>query len=468
MNLTNLLDYANSIYHFDKEINSVARKNKNSRIKPSTALKMLTAGIVTKTPSINSIYNASFNSKCKRFNSIFKRGEMRPKTHALRDCINDIDYSDIQKIHYNILDKLKENKFFSSHNYRGKNVAILDGVEAFETHKNIEGLHKRNHKDGQTGYYFKSLGIMYITDDVDIILDLMPFEEQEVKDDKNNNDKIKSEGEITVAKRVIPTLGKYNIEIAVMDCMFLNAPCFNIAKENGIDVIVKMTDTRRDLYKDASLLFKKQEPCQEYEIVELTELTKVKYSKESKKKDTCESRKYVLTREVTDMKLNKSIITEETTKEHPKKIVYKKTTEKVVKRIKIWSDIFEMNNYDKGNVRVIKTEETTKEKTEEMYIVTTLLNENLEFIVDLMHKRWNIELKGFRKLKSRYNFNHLYIGTDNAIRLISYLMLIIYNFIELYFNIHTKKYKYKINFDNLLEEYKIEIANNKGMYMHFP
>lgn len=468
MNLTNLLDYANSIYDFDKKINMVERKNEKSRTKPSTALKMLTAGIVTKSRSINSIYNAIFNSKNKRFNNIFKKGEMKPKTHAFRDCINDIDYKSIQQIHYQALDKLRENKFFSSHNYRGKNVAILDGVESFETHKNIAGLHKRDHKDGQTGYYYKSLGLMYITDDVDIILDLMPFEEQEVKEDKNNNDKIKSEGEITVAKRVLPTLKKYNIEIAVMDCMFLNAPCFNVAKDNGIDVIVKMTDTRRDLYKDASLLFKKQEPCQEYEIVELTELTKVKYSKESKKKDTCESRKYILTRQVTNVALNESIITEETTKKHPKKTVYKKTTEKVIKRIKIWSDIFEMNNYDKGNVRVIKTEEITKKKKEEMYIATTLLNEDLEFIVDLMHKRWNIELKGFRKLKSRYNFDHLYIGSDNAIRLIAYLILIIYNFIELYFNIHTRKYKNKINFDNLLEEYKIEIAKDKKIYKYFP
>lgn len=130
-----------------------------------------------------------------------------------------------------------------------------------------------------------------------------------------------------------------------------------------------------------------------------------------------------------------------------------------------------MNNYECGLVKVIKVTEKIKEKgkivTKDMYIVTTLINEDLEFIIDLMHKRWDIELKGFRKLKSRYNINHLYIGTDNAIRLILYLTMIIYNFVELYFNIHTKKYKRSINFDNLLEEYKIEISQNKEIYKYF-
>ncbi len=34
MNLTNLLDYSNSIYNFNGEINSVERKNTNAITKP--------------------------------------------------------------------------------------------------------------------------------------------------------------------------------------------------------------------------------------------------------------------------------------------------------------------------------------------------------------------------------------------------------------------------------------------------
>ena len=198
---------------------------------------------------------------------------------------------------------------------------------------------------------------------------------------------------------------------------------------------------------------------------------KTKYSKLSKKKDKEDSKKYITIRNITDVEINKSIVVKNKTKEHPKKTVITKVTEKVIKKVKVWADNFEMKNYEFGQVKVIKVIETVKEKgkivDKEMYIVTTLINDDLEFIIDLMHKRWDIELKGFRKLKSRYNIDHLYIGTDNAIRLTMYLAMIIYNLIELYFNVHTKKYKYKINFINLFEEFKIEIYTNKEIYKLF-
>ena len=94
-----------------------------------------------------------------------------------------------------------------------------------------------------------------------------------------------------------------------------------------------------------------------------------------------------------------------------------------------------------------------------------MIDEDLEFITDLMHRRWNIELKGFRKLKTRYNMKHLFIGTNNAIRLIHYLIMIVFNLIELYFNVHTKKHK-NINFNTLLENYMFDMAT-EDIYNYF-
>ena len=311
MNLTNLLDFSNSIYDFNKKINSVGRKNLGADTKPVTAIKMLMCGIFTKAKSINQIENAIFNSSTNRFKNIFTKREFIPKMHAFRDCINDIDYKDISQIHYDIIDKIKENKFFENHDYRGSRVMIGDGVEAFETHKKIDGLHLRKHKDGSEGYYFKMLGLMYLTEDVDIMIDMVPFESHEVKDDKEKNEKVKAEGEITVLKRMLPTFKNYKIDIAVLDCMFLNAPCFTVAKDNGIDVIVKLTDARRELYKDASRLFETQKTKLEYEIVEVSETKKIKYSKSSKKANTSETETYIITRKITNNEINKSVIVEE-------------------------------------------------------------------------------------------------------------------------------------------------------------
>ena len=464
MNLTNLLDYGNSIYNLGENINSLKRKNIKADTKPSTAIKMLMMGFLSNRASINRVQQAIFKSKDNKLKGVFSKGEFIPKTHALRDAVDDVEYNQVSRIHFNMLETMKKNKMFENHKYRGSGVVLIDGVESFETHKNIKGLHSRNHKDETTGYYYKSLGIMYLADDVEVMLDLVPFEKHEVEEDKEHNDKIKSEGEITVLKRVIKNLKPYNIDIAVLDCMFANAPCLNEIKKNGMEAIVKLTDTRRTIYKDAKGLFASQSPVKEYEIVEKEEIKSIKYSKESKKKNETKIEKYQYTRKNTNKKLNKTIILTDKTINHPKKEVHKIIKEKVVKRVKIYSDNFDFDGYDKNQVRVLKVEETFVEKgkevTKEMYIITTLIDEDLEFIVDLMHRRWNIELKGFRKLKTRYNMDHLFIGTDNAIRLIHYLIIIIFNLIELYFNVRTRRYK-NINYDNLLEDYMFEMATKK-------
>lgn len=460
MNLTNLLDYSNSIYDFSKEINTIKRKNVNAMTSPGTALKMITMITLTKTPSINLFMKGVHDSYTNRFKNIFSRKEFIPKTHALRDCIDDIDYKDVQKFHYKMINKLKSNKFFANHNYRGSNVMIVDGIELFETHKDINGLHLRQHKNEMDSYYYKALGLMYLTDDVDLMIDLLPFEKYEVKSDTEHNEKIKSEGEITVFKKVIPTLKEYDIDICVADAMFLNGPCLNALKKQNIDMVVRLKDKSRNIYKDSSKLFENSNPNEEYEVVKVIESKKVKYSKDSKKKDTYKSEEYTYTRPITSSSLNEKMVIKNEESIHPKKTIYRKVTEEVIKKVKVFSDEFELTNYDYGNVRVIKSVEETKGKTDEIYIVTTLLDEPLEYIIDLMHRRWDIELNGFRKLQTRYNLNHLFIGTDNAIRLISYMILIVYNLIELYFNVHTRKYKRSINFDNLLEDYKHEIGTS--------
>lgn len=465
MNLINLLDYSNSIYNLKEKINNIKRKNDEFPTKASTTIKMLVMMFFTKKASVNSMMKAVHNSYTNQMGNIFYKKEFIPKTHAFRDCVNDIKHEDIKDIHINVLATLKKNKYFENHKYRGKTVIIADGIEPFETHKKIEGLHHRTHKNDADGHYYKALGIMHMSDDVDIMLDLVPFEKKEVKDDKDNNEKIKSEGEITVFKRIVPMLKEYKAEICVLDAMFLNAPCLNKIKSEGLEAVVRLKDKKRDIYKDASTLFEQQKPKEEYEIVKVIEEKKVKYSKESKKKDRFKSEKYTYTRAVTSNAVGEKITIEEKTITHPKKTIYKKKTEEVIKKVKVWSDEFELSNYEYGNVKVIRTLEEKKNKADEIYLVTTLLDEPDEFIIDLMHRRWDIELNGFRKLQNRYNLDHLYIGTDNAIRLISYIILIVYNLIELYFNIHTKKYK-DINFEHLLEEYKIEITKEK-IYLYF-
>lgn len=469
MNLINLLDYGNSVYDLNKKINGLSRQNDEFPTKPSTVLKMAIAMILTRMPSIHYLMN-SIDSPSKPMRKLFCKGEFVPKTHALRDCITDTDYHQVSKILEDMVYQLKRNKFFENHTYRGKHIVIADGLEEFETKKNISGLHNRRHKNGEEGHYFKALGLMYMADDVDIMLDLYPFEKNDVKEDIEHNEKIKSEGEITVLKKLIPRFKEYYTDICVLDAMFLNAPCLNLIKEEGMEAVVRLKDKKRLIYQDAEKLFQSREEDESYEIVKRIELKKKKYSKASKKKTTSDSQEYYFTRPISGENLKEKIVVEEKTVSHPKYESYIKVTEEVIKKVQVWEDEFELTNYQHGNVLVIRTIETTKkdgkEQKDEMYLVTTLLEEPSEFIVDLMHRRWDIELRGFRKLKTTYHLNHLYIGNDNAIRLLSYLTLIIFNLVELYFNVHTKKQKRKFSLTFILEGYRSEISS-KPIYKYF-
>ena len=466
MKLTNLLDFANNIYHLDENVNSV-RRNKDVPTKSSTAIKMFLTGMFCGCTSTNSMIDFVFDSK-KLNKKLFKKGVSVPKQHGFDDCIIDTNFDDVKNIHKYILSIAQKNKVFKNHTYRGKRVAIIDGVESFETTKNIEGLHLRKHKDGTIGHYYKSLGVSYLGDNSNILLDMVPFKENEIEDDKDHNTRIKAEGEITVLKRSVSLLKEFEIEIAVMDAMFENTPCLNALKDEGIDCIVRIEDKRRKIYKEAEERFSKIEPTKEYEIVEISTTTKKKYSKEAKKKNTNKIKREIIVRDVTDAPIGETVVVSDEVKEHPKYVKNTIVKEKVIKKVKAWADIFIMDgyNYNEGKVKVVKTIEITKSgkkiKESEMYALTTIIDEkmDIEFIVDLMHKRWNIELKNFRNLKTNFNLDHLFIGELNAIKIITYLIMILFNLIELYTRIHTKQYLNIDSIRKMLLDFRTEVQSD--------
>lgn len=63
-------------------------------------------------------------------------------------------------------------------------------------------------------------------------------------------------------------------------------------------------------------------------------------------------------------------------------------SEKVLKRVKIWEEEFELNNYEYRKVKFIKyEEELSKGEQQTIYVLTTLLNQDLKTILKIMHVR---------------------------------------------------------------------------------
>lgn len=386
-----------------------------------------------------------------------------------------------------MINKLKENKFFRKNKIDGLSVIAVDGVEEFETNKAIYGLPERKHKDGRISKYYKTLGIMSVGENKQIMLGLEELKAKEIdeitekieEETKNKklsenrlNERIKSEGETTVLKRMLPNIKKKigrNFDVVVLDALFANAPVLNCIKENKLDGVIRFKEERRDIYKDAMGMFAKREADLEYEVVEVKTKINTKYSKRSHKKDKVKNKVEEYERKITENEIGeiKEMSRKTSGNDRVKKEVIKK--EKVKKRIQVWSDEFELKNYEYGKVRFVRyEEELSKGEHQTIYVITTLLNQDLKTILKIMHGRWQIENNGFRVLKDRYNLDHCYIGELNAIRVINEIIMLVYNLVNLYVNVRTHEYKESKKTMKLLKKiFEKQILENKQIYILF-
>ena len=386
-----------------------------------------------------------------------------------------------------MINKLKENKFFRKNQIDGLSVIAVDGVEEFETNKAIYGLPERKHKDGRISKYYKTLGIMSVGENKQIMLGLEELKAKEIdeitekieEETKNKklsenrlNERIKSEGETTVLKRMLPNIKKKigrNFDVVVLDALFANAPVLNCIKENKLDGVIRFKEERRDIYKDAMGMFAKREADLEYEVVEVKTKINTKYSKRSHKKDKVKNKVEEYERKITENEIGeiKEMSRKTSGNDRVKKEVIKK--EKVKKRIQVWSDEFELKNYEYGKVRFVRyEEELSKGEHQTIYVITTLLNQDLKTILKIMHGRWQIENNGFRVLKDRYNLDHCYIGELNAIRVINEIIMLVYNLVNLYVNVRTHEYKESKKTMKLLKKiFEKQILENKQIYILF-
>lgn len=456
--LANLLTYANNVYQIGEKINSLERKNANSKIKASTGVKTVFAGIMCQNRSINEMMETVHT--VGNLKHIYAPNEIIGKTHGLRDCLIDTPSEQVKRINEDLIKKVKENKYFRKNEIDGLSVIAADGVEEFETNKEIEGLPERKHKNERVTKYYKTLGIMSIGENKQIMLGLEELQAKEseeinkkIEEEKKGKriteerikEKIKAEGEVTVLKRMIPKIEKRigrTFDVIVLDALFANAPVLNSIKENGLDAVIRFKEERREIYKDAMGMFEKRGPDLEFEIIEKRQKVKTKYSKESHKKDKQKTKVKEEEREISEREIGK---TEEKTRKRVNEGKKQKEiieTEKVLKRVQVWSDEFEIKNYEYGKVRFIRYEEELAQgKHQTILVVTTLLNQDLRTILKIMHGRWQIENNGFRVLKDRYNLDHCYVGEINAIRLINEIIMLVYNLVNLYINVRTKKFK---------------------------
>lgn len=469
--LKNLITYNNSVYNISEKFNSLERKNSKAKTKASTVAKMTYTSFLCGHKSINCFQTVNSN-KSLDFKMIFRKNEYIPKTHGERDAIIDTDYLQIKKINEETVEIMKKNRVFQKNTIDGLCTMGWDGVETSETKKEIELLPEREYAKDDIRGYIKYLVAMNIGEKGNYIVNAKQLLEREKITTKRGNERAKTTGETTLFLEMFKETEKLTgrvIDVNVFDALFLTSDVLNMINDANKFFVIRLKDESRDIYKDAKGLFESIAPNHEYEIVEITTVKDIKYSKAAKKKDKRKTKVKKVIREITDEKLGEKKLIETNIKEKKNNTVKEKIYERVVARKKVWDDIFEMNGY-KEKVRVVRSIETIyrggKVTKQVLYVVTNMLNHNVETILKIMHLRWNIENCGFRTLKQRFHINHIFIGELNAINYIVQMIFLVFNLLELYVKVRLKN-EFAVTWDIVFKLFERSLHSDKELYALF-
>ena len=435
--LKKFLTYTNSVYQIDEKFKELRRKNCKAKTKAQTVAKTLLASLICGHQSINELNNIN-RCKSTSLKMLYNKNEYVPQTHGLRDCTIDTDWKQLEKINNAIIQKSKENKVFRNNKVDGLTVMAWDGVDLTETKKNIKGLPEKEYDDG-IRKYVKYVCAMNVGPRANIMVASKQLLEVDKILTSTGKERAKTIGETKVFeemwKETEKAIGSV-IDVHVFDALYLNQNVTNLINKAGKYFVIRLKDETREIYKDAKGLFESRKADNKYEIVEHIVIRNIKYSKEAKKKNQIKTKTTTFKREITNSKLNERKLINEYIQEKKNGTVKVTEYEKVIVRKETWDDEFELTGY-KGKVRVIGSKETSN-KNQEIYVVTNMLDHDVETVLKIMHLRWNIENCGFRTIKQRYNLEHIFIGELNAINYIVQMIFMAFNLLELYQKIRLK------------------------------
>lgn len=290
-----------------------------------------------------------------------------PKTDAARAILKTVNTVELKKIHESVVAKIKKTKINQKTGIDGYQVAAIDGVELFSSEKkHCEKCLSRKHSNGTVEWFHRSVVCATIGSDPHLVLG------EEMLTPRDGSEK--DEGELTGGKRLIQELYKKHhhfADVIVADALYLNAPFIKTVQSCHMNVVIRLKNEKRQIFKDAEALFKSEGKQQGFE------------------KDNV--------------------------------------------KVQVWDlNGFEMAHLS-GPFRVLKFEETwpTKPYQRKMWLVTDLEEATAQTLWRMMHSRWDIENNVFHQLKTYYHANHCY--EHEATETIFLLELLAFNLREMYF-----------------------------------
>lgn len=132
--LKQMLTYINKVYDMGEKINTLKDKRIKSPVKISTITFVVLFGFMLQIRSFNRLEHWLKKGKFKK---VVPEKTKMPRIDAVRRCLSDFDLEGLKNIHSEIIKTTIKNKVFRNGTIDGLKVVAIDGVELFESTKNV-------------------------------------------------------------------------------------------------------------------------------------------------------------------------------------------------------------------------------------------------------------------------------------------------------------------------------------------
>lgn len=315
------------------------------------------------------------------FKALFPKGTRMPSIDDIQRTLTLWDIESLRKSFKHVLSIIYKNKTFRIGTIDGYTPCAIDGTETIVCdNQKCDGCIEMKNENA-TRYVHKLSTAMVIGSHSNYVAH---FSMSKPKKDKTNPTASKSEGELTVAKAILPELPHW-IDVIVGDSLYFNAPFVKEILKSKRHAVLRLEDETRNIFDEINH-YQAYHTCND----------SFEYSNGSK--TVCVYYWYK------DTRLEDSTVTAD----DPEKYV----------QIRIYKFVEIIITNIKGQENIC---------FREVYVGATDKNMPAKTAWTIMHKRWDIENTCFNQLKTYCNLEHCYTHNPTAIEAILYIMFMAFN-----------------------------------------
>lgn len=396
LRLYQFIRYAVGVYNVGRTFEKIQDTRRNPDIPTQDVVLALFLAAVLRIPSLNELESQLGDGRFQKLlghRGAKVRGKALFSADTIADVLDTIKVATLQAALVQLIKKAERNKAFRDDTFGTFITVAIDGWEPFCTYKrHCEGcltrkvtVKKKDEngneiKEKVTQYYHRFVVAFLVAPKLDMTLAIEPVLSSDLREDLPLKE-ARHEGELTAALRLIDRLHRdYGcfIDAFVLDGLYPCGPVFEKLTKYSYGAIIVTKDKKKDPYRFAESIWEHRDQPDEVS---------------------------------TDLE----------------------TGEKV----EFWwlKDVDALKSFD-GSVDMLKarvTRKNGKTSTWVMALVGKAKRCKPLLVLRIMRARWHIENTAFHQWVTKWNLEHCYRHTPNAITSVMHLWALAFNLMQLFF-----------------------------------